>query len=98
MISPAIRRELRDVLSIRTATNSQESPLCVSVASLPPNHQTFNAVGEDSTDDDEDDDDRIVVLDDNDNNEFESVLAFECWCGLCVVVVDRPDAAEDPPT
>lgn len=41
-ISPAILRELADVRSIRTATNSHDSSSCSE--SFPPNHQTFNEV------------------------------------------------------
>jgi hypothetical protein len=47
-ISPAILRELGDVRSIRTATSSQESSLLLlSLCSVPPNHQTPNAVDDD---------------------------------------------------
>jgi hypothetical protein len=39
VISPKIRRELLDVRSIRTATNSHESASTTSVVSDPPYHQ-----------------------------------------------------------
>ena len=44
LISPAMRRELADVRSIRTATSSHSSSALGSVVSVPPNHQTFNSV------------------------------------------------------
>jgi len=49
MISPAMRRELGDVFSIRTATSSQESSSSVP-SSAPPNHHTFSAVVDDEYD------------------------------------------------
>jgi hypothetical protein len=49
VISPAIRREFGDVFSMRTATNSQESWLpLTSLCSVPPNHQTLSADGDDA--------------------------------------------------
>ena len=51
VISPAIRLELGDVLSMRTATNSHESSSSVlDSRSLPPNHHTFSCVGEEEVD------------------------------------------------
>ena len=48
VISPAIRRELGDVRSMRTATSSHESSSPdTSLDSVPPNHQTFNADDDD---------------------------------------------------
>lgn len=51
-ISPAIRRELGEVRSIRTATSSHESPslFLLSLCSVPPNHQTPKAVEEEEDD------------------------------------------------
>lgn len=46
MMSPAIRRELADVRSIRTATSSQESEVgeVTEEVSVPPNHHTLRLV------------------------------------------------------
>mmetsp|Transcript_23671 Transcript_23671/g.43993 ORF Transcript_23671/g.43993 Transcript_23671/m.43993 type:complete len:104 (+) Transcript_23671:767-1078(+) len=63
-ISPAIRLEFGEVLSILTATNSQDSALSISLCSVPPNHHTFNAEEEG------DDDDRDGV-DGTERREFQ---------------------------
>jgi hypothetical protein len=55
-ISPAIRRELADVLSIRTATSSHSSPevdVSDDAPGVPPNHHTLREVDDDDDDDDD---------------------------------------------
>ena len=53
-ISPAIRRELDDVLSMRTATSSHSSPdveVSDDAPGVPPNHHTLRVVDDDDNDD-----------------------------------------------
>ena len=53
-ISPAIRRELDDVLSMRTATSSHSSPdveVSDDAPGVPPNHHTLREVDDDDDDD-----------------------------------------------
>jgi len=48
VISPPMQRELEEVLSIRTSTNSHESPEVVtSTSGVPPKKNTFKAVVDD---------------------------------------------------